>query len=146
MLTRDYVMRMVKQLAGALGRIMGLRKAGRLEEALVALGETERDVLGDAADLVGKVDPETAARLLGSKESVLMYAEVLAERADIQEAQGHAEAASRGRARSLQMCLESRGMGTASDGKLREVVARVRPHVNAETLPPRHATLLAALD
>jgi hypothetical protein len=146
MLTRDYVMRMVKQLAGALGRIMGLRKAGRLEEALVALGETERDVLAHAADLVGKVDPETAARLLGSKESALMYAEILAERADIQEAQGHGESASRGRTRSLQVCLEARGMGTASDAKLREVVARVRPHVDTQALPPRYAALLAALD
>ncbi len=61
MLRDDFVMRMVRQLAAALARIAGLRKAGLLDEAARQLDLAFAD-LGVDPKLAGSAD---AALLLG---------------------------------------------------------------------------------
>jgi hypothetical protein len=54
----DWVMRMVKQLAAAIARIAGLRQAGLLDEAALALDEAFVQ-LGVDPRLAGTAEPAT---------------------------------------------------------------------------------------
>jgi len=141
-LTRDYVMRLVKQLAGALARVMGLRKAGKLEDALQLLGETQKELLGDADGMVAHVDAQTAARLLVHKDNVLIYAELLATRGDVFTEMHDEKSALRNHLRALEMSLEAQAMGKGSEEKTRELIQRLQPLVNVELLSTRYQDLL----
>lgn len=142
-MTRDLVMRLVKQLGEALARIAGLRRAGKLDDALQALGDTQRELLGEADALVGRVDAETAAHLLGHKQNVLIYAELLAERAEILAAMNQADIARRTFQRALLVCLEAEAVGGRLDERTRPIVERVQSRVDVVELSERHRAILA---
>ena len=63
---RDYILRLIEQLAEMLGRIVGLRKSGKLDEAEKMVRAVGDGLLGSSRTMIDSVDSSTAANLLGS--------------------------------------------------------------------------------
>lgn len=104
---RDYILRLVQQ-AGATARRLrellngeGADLEGIVREADQAIGELLGG--GGQAQLLERVDADTAARLLGDKERVSVWVELLELQADALEQHGAAERSRRvhGRASAL---------------------------------------------
>jgi hypothetical protein len=66
---RDYILRLIQQVAQALARAMGLLKERKLEEADAEIG-SGYSVLGLDRELVGVLDAAGLARLLGDDERI----------------------------------------------------------------------------
>ncbi len=77
----DFLLRQVRAIAAMIARIVGLRLSGELVEARAELERAYRTLLGAREDVIPRVDPSTAAMLLGSSEAVLLYARLLREEA-----------------------------------------------------------------
>jgi len=86
---KDYVKRQLAELARVIARALGLKEAGRLDEARAELEQGARTVLGVGMMPLGRVDVATAVGLLRSQAGAEAYARLLeteaefdAERAD----------------------------------------------------------------
>ncbi len=118
---RDFLRRLIEDFARLLASIMGLRRAGKLDEAERAIAEASGALLGPLARDAESLSSQTLARLL-SRERLERYAILLAERAELRLAQGDAVAANEDRLRALELLLEAR----AKPGNADELSAEVR--------------------
>lgn len=144
MLERDYVLRAIQQLAQAIGRILGLKRAGRLEEALAEVGVAADAIFGTLRSALDAIDPQSAARLLASREKIEAYAMLTAEEASIRRLMGEAAQAARGELRALSLYLEA----VLMDGDVRDAnaaIAELRRTVDETRLPQRYREALASL-
>lgn len=80
MLREDYIIRLIKQLAAALARIAGRRKAGDYEGALAETGKAWDDLIGQPPrELVDVLDTATLAGLLKEPARMRAAAQLLVE-------------------------------------------------------------------
>ena len=77
--TNDYLLRQTRALAAMLARIAGLRIAGDAEVARAELDQAYGALLGPQTDLVRRLDPSTAAAIIGSPDRMLLMARLLEE-------------------------------------------------------------------
>jgi len=75
-------MRQVRAIAAMLARIVGLRLSGETDQARAELERSYSLLLGSQGELLRQVDSSTAARLLGTYERVLAFAQLLDEEAE----------------------------------------------------------------
>src|SRR5215831_11728258 len=75
--TRDYIMRMAERLAELAARILGLRSAGKLDEAKEEAEQAYGELLGLPPGLIDVVDVATLASLVGAPEKYPGVADVL---------------------------------------------------------------------
>jgi len=68
-----------------LARMVGLRSNGELAQARIELDQAYSLLLGSQGDLLRQVDSATAARLLGSRERIATFAQLLNEEAALEE-------------------------------------------------------------
>lgn len=103
MLRDDWVMRMVRQLAAALARIAGLRKAALLDEAAEELDAAMASLGGVDPRLVDGADPAVLAALVRDPARREALARLIVERAELAAARGDAKGAEalRAKARAL---------------------------------------------
>jgi hypothetical protein len=141
---RDYVLRMIQQLARSLGRILGLKSAGKLQEALKETRAIGDGIFGPMRAALDALDEQSAASLIGSREKIEAYATLTAEEASIHELLGDARRAASGERRALSLYLEA-GMlrGEASDAS-REAITALRGKVDVSRLAARHRKALGA--
>jgi hypothetical protein len=78
----DYILRQTQALAQILARIIGLRLDGEPEKARAGLEEAYTMLLGAQSALIRRVDPATAAKLIGSSEKTLSFASLIEEEAE----------------------------------------------------------------
>ena len=104
----DYILRQAQALAQILARIVGLRLDGNPEEARSGLEEAYTMLLGPQSALIRRVDPSTAAKLIGSSEKTVTFAALLEEEAE-QEGDESRKAALRARAVALRQTVPSNG-------------------------------------
>ena len=90
---RDYIERMIAQVAAAIGHILGLAKGEQPEEAERELAATWLGVLGLRRSDVDRLDTPTLCALLGDKR--IAAAALLEAEAEIRQFLGDAEGASR---------------------------------------------------
>jgi hypothetical protein len=100
----DLIIRQIRAFAAALARIMGLRNAGLIEEARIALDHEYRSLVGDQHDVLRSVDAVTAAHMLNVPGRIAGYARLVHEDAELTV---DARAASALRRRSLELALEA---------------------------------------
>ena len=99
----DYLIRIIKQAAEAIRRLRGKLTAfaasipAIMEEGNVA---TEQ-LLGAQADMLARLDAETAVRLMGSSRRARLWAELVELEADARDIGGDAVAAATKRARAV---------------------------------------------
>lgn len=141
---RDYIMRLIAQFAQVLGRLLGLRKAGKLDEAQKLLDETANGIFGSLRSMIDQVDASSAAGLLGGRDKVLVYAALTAEEAEIAAARGQTRKAQSRRRRALELYLEASRLGEL-DEAARERITELRGFVNVDELDEKHRDLLLRL-
>jgi len=83
---KDYLKRQLAELARVLARVLGLREAGRIDEAREELEQGAATTLGVGYTPLGSVDVATAVALLRTREVAEAYAQLLEVDAELAEA------------------------------------------------------------
>ncbi|GMR24429.1 MAG: DUF6483 family protein [Acidobacteriota bacterium] len=114
MFQRDYILRLVEQLAKTVGAVLTLKKANRFEEAERAIGEAAKNLVGlDIATLLAlPVDQILTLFSPGGSLDAgkcIVVAELLYEHGEIKSLQGEEETAYHSRIRALSLLLEVSG-------------------------------------
>ena len=78
----DYLIRQAKAIAAIIARVAGLRVGGELDQARIELEEAYSLLLGSKGALLRRVDSRTAAGLLGARERIEAFAQLLREEAE----------------------------------------------------------------
>jgi hypothetical protein len=89
---RDYVLRIIRQLALFIARLMKLKDEGDLESAQDLLLSAYGDMFGIDRRFVGYMRPDQLAGVLG-RERATLFAELMAEEADLRAMRGDAQTA-----------------------------------------------------
>jgi hypothetical protein len=144
MLERDYVLRLIQLFAQAVARIFGLKRAGKLDEALEAVGLTLDEIFGTLRITLDAIDPQTASMLLADRERLEAYALLTAEEASILELMGDAARAQSGYIRALSLYLEMVIREPKIDEEASAAIAGLRGKVDEDTLPPRYRDALGS--
>jgi hypothetical protein len=138
---RDYVMRMVQQLAELLARLLKLKSAKRYDEATEVLESGCASLLGIDFKTLALVDSPSAASLLSEPMRIRTFARLLEELADLSHESG-SEARSLARAgHALEMYLEVLAR-KADDAEARAGVERLKHRVAIDRLPERYQRML----
>lgn len=110
-LDRDFVMRLTREIARVLAALLGLRKAGRYDEAAAQLDEAFLSLFGVERRVAWMMSPEQLASLLNDAAKCSAMADLLVEEAALEEARGNlsgAQAAQQ-RAQALRAVAARRG-------------------------------------
>jgi hypothetical protein len=91
-LERDYVLRIARQMALFLARLLKLKESGDLDAAQDLLLSAYADLFGIDRRFVGYMRPEQLAQALG-RERAALFAELMAEEADLRAMRGDAQTA-----------------------------------------------------
>ena len=81
----EYLKKQLEGLAKVLAAILGLKAAGRVDEARAELARSAKSLLGVGMDPLGRVDVGTAVRLLRSREAAETYAQLLEVQASLDD-------------------------------------------------------------
>jgi hypothetical protein len=145
MVERDYILRMIQQLTQALARIFGLKRAGKLDEALSVVRATADGIFGPLLRTLDALDAQSAARLLGSREKIAAYAVLTAEEGSIHAQKGDERSSRERSRRALTLYLEAALLGPAINAEERAAIEALRAKVDETRLAPRYREALAAL-
>lgn len=141
---RDYVLRMIQLLARAIARILGLKQAGKLEEALEEVQTTADMIFGSMRSTLDAIDAQSAARLLTNGDKIEAYATLTAEEASIRELMGDATRARSGERRALSLYLEALILEGSISDDARGAIGDLRNKVDERTLSQRYQDALAS--
>lgn len=132
---RDSTFRTTQQLGELFGRVVNLRRSGKLDEASKLLKDTAIVIFGPLWDTLGRRDASSAAILLGSRERVSAYAMFVQHHAEIDELRGDVWTARDGFRRALEIHLEAGRLGSEVDAVTRAAIRTLKPRVDLDRLP-----------
>lgn len=121
---RDYVMRVVKQLADLIARVLKLALTDP-QKARAELDAAGREALQIELGPLALVDAATCARLLGRADKVVLYATIVEAKAELELLEG---AQHRGRAQllhALELTHEAIALAP-KDGEAQRLLERLR--------------------
>jgi hypothetical protein len=135
MIREDYVMRLIKQIAAVIARMVGLQGKGDHEAALRA-AESAYDLLGVPSELAAALDSATLAELLAHPEKIRLMARVVREEAEILRAKGDPVGCAARYRRAAELTLEARAREPSDEdaGVLQELFR----HFPTGSLHPRY--------
>ncbi len=136
----DYLLRMIREVMEALARIAGLRKEGKAAEALTEIDAARGLLLGPAAELVPRLDPASAAHVVGDPERILALARLVRAEAGVRAEEGDPARAGALRRRALAFALEARARRRFADADA--LVAELAAEVPEAELDEPWRTLL----
>ena len=147
MIQRDYIERMIQQVAQALAMMLRLRNQGELGEALRSAQETEALVLGPEHQLLARMEATTLVELIGRSEvgRVRLYAALVAEEGATYEMAGDGERAVRRFVRALELFAAASLAGARLDEGDRERIAGLAGKVDVAGLDPRYRDVVSRL-
>ncbi|MGN7455265.1 DUF6483 family protein [Paenibacillus pasadenensis] len=147
MFQRDYIMRMIEGMAQVSATILGLRKAGKQEEALQVVEELLDRQFGMNGRLLKSLSEDDLVRMLsrsGDPDPSLLLGLglLLREEASVQDDLGHESAAFHTRLRALHLLLRASSYGAepSPDGD----AERLLGELSAYELPPDSKRRIAA--
>jgi hypothetical protein len=150
MFREDFLIRLIKQFAEALRRVMGLRDRGEYDAALRTSGELYDELTTVPREMSDAMDTSSFARLLGSADKIRALAMLSWEEGRIYAAKGEPIMAHARYCRAHELFLEARakdrdgagsgGAATDDDSAILEL-SRVAP---ARDLAPRYRGAAAA--
>jgi len=111
---RDYILRIMRQLALFIARLLKLKDKGDLDSAQELLLSAYGDMFGIDRRFVAYMPPEQLAGVLG-RERAALFAELMAEEADLRAMRGDAQTA----ALVAQQALAVLDAAKAGDERLR---------------------------
>ena len=150
MLTEDYIMRMISQALAVLMVALGLKKAGKLNEALQTFDQALEGLLGLNAHLADQLDDGMLLDKLTfmgklDVERLLVLADIYREKTEVYGSLGQPEKSQSARYRSLRLYLEAGLANEANlDAELIQKIEAFRSEVTLSSLPIE--TRLALLD
>lgn len=114
MFQRDYILRLVEQLAKTIGAVFTLKKAKRFDEAELAIAEAAKNLVGIDVTTLLALPVEQIVTLFSPSGSLdagkcLVVAELLYEHGDLKHLRGDEETAYHTRIRALSLLLEVSG-------------------------------------
>jgi hypothetical protein len=86
----DYLLRMIEQIFRLIRRILALKRGGRVDEALAEVQAARAELFGPVADLLPRLDAETAAQVLTTPARIVAWARLLREEAALHRLRGDA--------------------------------------------------------
>lgn len=98
---RDFVLRVVEQLAEAIARALKLAREAKPAEARAGLREACRTALGIEHSILSMLDARSAVELLGAPERVEAYVQLVEGMAQVEREAGDAQELKR---RALELC------------------------------------------
>lgn len=132
--SRDSTFRTAQQLGELFGRIVGLRRSGKLDDAAKLLHDGAVVLFGPLWDTLGRRDSSSAAILLGVRERVSAYAMFIQHQAEIDELRGDVWKARDGFRRALEVHLEAARLGSEIDAVTRSAIRTLKPRVDLDRL------------
>jgi len=132
--SRDSTLRTTQQLGELFGRIIGLRRTGRLDEASKMLRDGAVVIFGPLWDTLSRRESSSAAILLGSRERVSAYAMFVQHEAEIDELRGNVWKGRDGFRRALELHLEAARLGSEIDAVTRSAIRMLKPRVDLDRL------------
>jgi hypothetical protein len=100
---KDYIKRQIEMFARLFARVLGLREAGRSDEALAEAKRGAGEVFGLEYDTLARLDVPSARALLRDPELIDAYAQLLGVEADMCAERGDTARADALRARAAAM-------------------------------------------
>jgi len=113
-LDKDYVIRQIRQIVRALAKwIAGMPTAVEVQHAEEAAREGARSILRVDLEMLERLVPDSVVRLLGARDRILGYVELLEGIASVRQAAGDVAAAqvARTRAEEIRRTSESQRRG-----------------------------------
>ncbi|MDI3285948.1 hypothetical protein [Polyangium sp. 15x6] len=143
---KDLKVRMVQQLADVFGRVVGLKRAGRLDEAVELVQTTALHLFGPMWETLTRHDASSAAMMLGSREKVSACAMLTQHRAELDDLRGEVWKAQAGYKRALELHLEAARLGADVDVATRSALKALRPRVDESKLSKSYQMQLERID
>lgn len=132
--SRDSTFRPAQQLGELFGRIVSLRRSGKLDEATKSLKDGAVVIFGPLWDTLGRRESSSASILLGSRERVSAYAMFVQHEAEIDELRGDVWKGRDGFRRALELHLEAARLGSEIDAITRAAIRSLKPRVDLDRL------------
>jgi hypothetical protein len=132
--SRDSTFRTTQQLGELFGRVVSLRRTGKLDDASKLLKDSAVVLFGPLWDSVGRREASGAAILLGTRERVSAYAMFVQHQAEIDELRSDVWKARDGFRRALELHLEALRLGTDIDAVSRAAIRTLKPRVDLDRL------------
>jgi hypothetical protein len=137
MLRDDYIIRLIKQLAAFLARMVSKRKAGDYDGAIAEAGKAWDDLVGQPPrDLVDVVDTHTLAELLKEPAKMRVAAQLLIEEGRSYAGKGDPVHATVMYRRAFELYLEARAIEPGDDDEA--VIGELARLVPANQLDERY--------
>lgn len=121
-LKRDYILRIIEQLAEAVARILALRTKGKVTEAIRETEGAAGAIAGMDLRMAAAVDSATLARHLADPVRMAALARLMHERAGLAGDQGDAAAERSWRQRAVELWRAAEAAGTELDDVAREAL------------------------
>lgn len=145
MIERDYIMRLVQQLAAVVARVLRLRELEKYDQAQQELEQAYGELFGLNYELLLSLDAATAAQLLGHEEKIKIAAKLMQEESALLEKQSKFEQAHARRQRALELYLEAVALGGYSEDEDGAMLASLRRKIDMADLAERYQKILSAL-
>lgn len=139
---KDLMVRMIQQLAEVFGRVVGLKRQGRLDEAEELLRQTSTGLFGPIWDTLERLEPSSATMMLSAREKVSAYAMLTQHAADLDDLRGNVWKGQKGHKRALELHLEAARLGSEVDAATRAAIRTLRGRVDEGRLSKSYKVLL----
>jgi len=138
---KDFIVRLIRQLAELLARALGLARKGQFDEAISVLESSCPSLLGMDYAPLALVDSASAAGILREPARVKTFARLLATAAEIYELKGDAAAARSKWQHALEVYLEAARL-QPDDQEAAEQIRALARKVPKDLLPERYQAQL----
>jgi hypothetical protein len=129
MIRKDYIERLIEQLAAAFAAILKARREQRTEDARQLIRDTALSALGMEYSVLTMADAASTARLLGHPSRVVGLARLVAEEGELLQEQGEAARAALRWRLALELFGEAGKMGATLKGEDARVFTGLREKV-----------------
>jgi hypothetical protein len=126
MIERDYIMRMIAQLAAVMAEILGAKNAQNYAEARQIAQNAYDQLFGLNGELVEQMDAPTLALLLGGKEKIKALAALLCEEGEVLHLQEKPSEGNTKYEKSLALYHEALRLAAAGDAECEVAIEAIK--------------------
>ncbi len=142
MIERDYLMRMVQQLAAVITRVFNLKKQEKYDEARETIREAYGELFGLNRTLLEALNAESLAQLIRDQEKLKAIARLFQEEASLYLLQGDETLAKSKHRRAFELYLEASSSNGSRDPEIMEAIRALAAQIDLGDLTERYAVIL----
>lgn len=145
MIREDYVLRLIRQAAQLLARVLKLKDEQQVQQAQVTLEQAFEALLGPERKWLREVDTGTVALLLDDPEVMRMLARLTVTEAELLEAQGKLLLAWHKERWALELLLEAQVRSVKPSAELREEIQQLEGRLSARQVASAYGEVVERL-